>query len=72
MEQSVHRPLIKSGLFGWPSRQFRNPPSGRDCCASSVAAPLARSADAEMEGLRPSKPPHESLSVSVSISDSHG
>ena len=25
MEQSVHRPLIKPGLFGWPSRQFRNP-----------------------------------------------
>ena len=25
MEQSVHRPLFKSGLCGYPPRQFRNP-----------------------------------------------
>ena len=43
-----------------PARQFRNPPSGRDCCASSVAAPLPCPLGcAEMEGFHPSKPPRE-------------
>ena len=41
-------------------RPLRNPPSGRDCCASSVAAPLpCPLGSAEMEGFHPSKPPHE-------------
>ena len=47
MEQSVHRPLIKSGLFGWPSRQFRIPrtrakaPVVAECCIDPTTAPLA-------------------------------
>ena len=59
-EQVCPSTLIPVCLLARPPRQFRNPPSGRDCCASSVAAPLpCPLGSAEMEGFHPSKPPHE-------------